>query len=398
MKEQINSELENITFHFDMEIAKRKRRKRLRYNILMTAIAVILLGSTVQAGYTLYNRWLKINGETLPELESMQKVEVNPMSEDYKEKSSYEKQYESYEALQKDLGVRLLHTDMADNNSSMIITRKTDNVHWTQIKIVAYIVGDVTGMKRIEGRNQYTWTPGENYFSPIDLSIDIITSQEQLEIGWDKEYLGAYDFVESYQTQQGYKVNILSSGKSHTKPTYQAVFVADGARYTVRGKVDIELLKEILNSFNYYSSKTDNQDGYMTQDEHMVIPNNAEKKYDLSDLLYRQNAYQLGRTYAKETLSIYKMDLLLKTDTPQKVIVVFNDGFLEEIEITDEITEHKIKESGCYGFYVKDSTGAIYDINDIVYTTRHHIEEEYWSLLRSSSYIVQKAEEVCPKM
>lgn len=375
MKEQIDNELENITFHFDMEKAKSKKRKRLRYNILMTLIAVILLGSTAQAGYTLYNRWFKINGETLPELESMQKIEVNPVSEEYKEKSSYKKEYDSYEELQNDLGVRLLHTDLADNNSSMIITRKTDNVHWTQIEIVAYIVGDVTGMKQIEGRNQYTWTPGENYFSPIDLSVDIISSQEQLQIGWDKEYLGAYDFVESYQTQQGYKVNILSSGKSHTKPMYQAVFVADGVRYTVRGKVDIELLKEILNSF-YHSSEAHNQEKYATQDDNRVISNNTEEEYDLSDLLYRQNTYKIGKNYARGTLSFYRGDLLLKTDTPKKIIVVFNDEFLQELEISGELTEYEVAKSGCYGFFVEDSTGTLYDINKNVYITCDDIRED----------------------
>lgn len=231
MKEQIDNELENITFHFDMERAKTKRKNRLRYNILMITLAVILLGSTVQAGYNLYNRWLKINGQTLPELESLQKIEVNPISEDYRVDDSYVKQYDSYETLQKELGVSLLHTDMADNNSSMIITRKTDNVNWTQIKIVAYIV--------------------EKFASPIDLSVDIISSQEQLEIGWDKEYLGSYDFEETYLTHEGYKVNILSSEKNMEKPMYQAVFVADGIRYTIRGNVDIVSLKKILNSFSY---------------------------------------------------------------------------------------------------------------------------------------------------
>lgn len=367
MKEQIDNELANITFCFDREKAQKSKKKRVKYNILIALFGVILLGSTAQAGYTLYNRWVQINGETLPELESMQKIEVNPMSEEYKEKSSYEKDYDSYEALQKDLGVRLLHTNLADNNSSMIITRKSDNVHWTQIKIIAYIVGDVAGMKQIEGRNQYTWTPGENYFSPIDLSIDIISSQEQLEIGWNKEYLGAYDFVESYQTQQGYKVNILSSGKSHTKPMYQAVFVADGARYTVRGKVDIELLKEILNSFYYYSSEADNQEVYTTQDDNRVISNSTEEEYDFSDLLYRQNTYKLGKTYARGTLSFYRDDLLLKTDTPQKIIVVFNDEFLQELEISGELTEYEVAKSGCYSFFVEDSTSTLHDINDKVY-------------------------------
>ena len=376
MKEQIDNELENLTFHFDMEKAKRKKRKRMKYNILLTAIAVILLGSTAQAGYTLYTRWFKINGEILPELESMKKIEVNPLNEEYKVNSTYEKQYDSYEALQKDLGVRLLHTKMADNNSFMIITRKTDNVHWTQIKVVAYIVGDVSEMKQIEGRNQYTWTPGEAFFSPIDLSIDIISSQEQLEIGWDKEYLGAYDFVETYQMQDGYKVNILSSGESNTKPMYQAVFVADGIRYTIRGKVDIALLKDILNSFCYSTLKTNNQNELTVQDDDAFTPNNTEARYDLSDLLYRQNPYRLGKTYAKGTLSIYKNDLLLKTDTPQKIIVVFNDEFLQELEVLDGFTEYKVEKSGCYGFYLQDATGTIFDINDTVYKIQPTILED----------------------
>ena len=229
-------------------------------------------------------------------------------------------------------------------------------------------------MKRIEGRNQYTWTPGENFLSPIDLSIDIISSQEQLEIGWNKEYLGAYDFVESYQTQEGYKVNILSSGEANRKPMYQAVFVADGIRYTVRGKVDIMLLKEILNSFTYSTSKTNNQDEFAVQDDNVLTPNNTEEQYDLSDLLYRQNPYKLGKTYAKGTLSIYKNDLLLKTDSPQKIIVVFNDEFLQEIEISGELTEYKVEKSGCYGFYIQDAAGNIYDINDNVHITCNTIE------------------------
>ena len=291
MKEQIDNELEKFTFHFDMEKAKRKKRKRIKYNILLTAIAVILLGSTAQAGYTLYTRWFKINGEMLPELESMQKIEVNPLNEEYKVNSTYEKQYDSYEELQNELGVRLLHTNMADNNSFMIITRKTDNVHWTQIKIVACIVGDVTEMKRIEGRNQYTWTPGENFLSPIDLSIDIISSQEQLEIGWNKEYLGAYDFVESYQTQEGYKVNILSSGEANRKPMYQAVFVADGIRYTVRGKVDIMLLKEILNSFTYSTSKT-------------IIKTSSQYKMTMCLLLITRKSSMICRTCYTDRIHI----------------------------------------------------------------------------------------------
>ena len=140
------------------------------------------------------------------------------------------------------------------------------------------------------------------------------------------------------------------------------------------GKVDIMLLKEILNSFTYSTSKTNNQDEFAVQDDNVLTPNNTEEQYDLSDLLYRQNPYKLGKTYAKGTLSIYKNDLLLKTDSPQKIIVVFNDEFLQEIEISGELTEYKVEKSGCYGFYIQDAAGNIYDINDNVHITCNTIE------------------------
>lgn len=224
MKEQIDYELENITFQFDMGKAKKSKHKRLRYNILTIVIVLILFGSTAQAGFNLYDRWLKINGKTLPELASMKIVEVHPMSEDYRVDDTYEKEYDSFEGLQKDLGVRLLCSDRIEEDATVRITRTTDNENWTKIKIVS---------------------------SPIDLSIDMILSPEQLRIGWDKEYLGPYEFVESYQTKAGYKANILKSGYANERPMYQAVFVADGIRYTIRGNVDIEIMKGILNNFQY---------------------------------------------------------------------------------------------------------------------------------------------------
>lgn len=377
MKEKINNELADITFHFDMEkVVSMKKKKHIRHNLLFLAIGVALLGTTVRAGYTLYNSSLQINGEELPELDSMKKIEVNLLSEEYKIGIDYEKQYDSYESLQTELGIELLHTEMADNNPYMLITRETDNENWTQIKCVAYIVGDITEMQRIEGKKLYTWISGKEFFSPIDLTVDLISSQKQLESGWNKEYLGSYDFVESYQTRDGYKVNILKSGESNSQPFYQAVFVVDGIRYTVRGIVDIELLKSILNSFSYSTSKTNEQGKLTVWDDDEFTCDNMEEQYDLSDLLYRQNPYKLGKTYAKGTVSIYNNDLLFKTDTPQKIIVVFNDEFLQALEVSGEITDYKVEKGGCYGFYVQDSAGAIYDINDIVYITQHTILED----------------------
>lgn len=253
MKEQIDHELKHIQFNFNMEKKTKPRKtKKIWSNILSVMCCIIIVGTTVHAGYNLYNYWVKLNGENLPELDSMRIVNTNLLSEYDIDDMLYRKQYDSYAILQQEIGVNLLCSDMSNGNASMLITRETDNEHWTQIRIVAYIVGDVTQLKKVSGRQQYTWVEGSVFSSPIDMTIDIISSQEQMEIGWEKEYLGPYEFVESFQTQDGYKVNILCSGSNTSaRPMYQAVFVVDGIRYTLQGKVDIDILKEIINSFHY---------------------------------------------------------------------------------------------------------------------------------------------------
>lgn len=42
----------------------------------------------------------------------------------------------------------------------------------------------------------------------MSLKVDIIINQEQLDIGWNVDYLGYYKYVESYISSNGYKVNI----------------------------------------------------------------------------------------------------------------------------------------------------------------------------------------------
>ena len=90
-----------------------------------------------------------------------------------------------------------------------------------------------------------------------DLRV-IICSDEQLEIGWEKDYLGAFEFEETYQSGSGYTVNILRDNAVEEKDTHTgyktkccAIFVADGIRYTLSGQVEIEKMKEIVNSMHY---------------------------------------------------------------------------------------------------------------------------------------------------
>ena len=86
----------------------------------------------------------------------------------------------------------------------------------------------------------------------------MILSENQAETGLDKDFLGMYKFQESYISSKGYKVNIVTSteGESINSESNSivsekcAIFVADGVRYTLKGRVSTELLKEILNTMN----------------------------------------------------------------------------------------------------------------------------------------------------
>ena len=41
------------------------------------------------------------------------------------------------------------------------------------------------------------------------MNVDLILSDEQLENGWDTDYLGMYESIEEFQSAQGYKVNLI---------------------------------------------------------------------------------------------------------------------------------------------------------------------------------------------
>ena len=107
----------------------------------------------------------------------------------------------------------------------------------------------------LEGENKFQYEHGEVYYSPISLSMDLILSQEQLEQGWATDYLGFYEYVESYTSKQGYKVNLIwNSTEENVSEDYIsekcAIFVADGIRYTLCGHTSMEMIKEIVDSMD----------------------------------------------------------------------------------------------------------------------------------------------------
>ena len=77
----------------------------------------------------------------------------------------------------------------------------------------------------------------------------MILSDEQLKNGWDTDYLGMYESMEEYQSAQGYKVNLIQDNNGDEKLNEVvvsekiAVFVSNGIRYTLKGRVSVDTMK-----------------------------------------------------------------------------------------------------------------------------------------------------------
>lgn len=238
-------------------ILQRGRQKRVhfKYRAAVVFLCFLLGGTSVYAGHIIYNR-IYVNEEILPKLQPMEKIETKKLIAAPNGIGDYTKEYSSYRTLCADLGIDLLCSDFAENNPYMIINRRTDNQNWEEIRVMAYILGDIREIVKVDGENFYSYDAGQKYASPVDLTIEIISGEEQMRIGWDKDYLGMFAFEETYQSCSGYTVNILRDTMIEDKyagytPRCCAIFVADGIRYTLSGQVELETMKEIVDSMHY---------------------------------------------------------------------------------------------------------------------------------------------------
>lgn len=261
VRDQIDYELQNIKLpeNFERKILHNAKPKKTKwkYQIAVLILCFILGGTIVYAGYVILNK-ININREMLPDLQPMKKKETKKLIADQDEIGDYRKEYDTYDALCEELGIKLLNSDLSKNNTLMMIQRKTDNENWEEIRISPYILGDISKIEKVEGENFYSWERGKEYASPVDLLIEIISSEKQLKSGWEKDYLGTFAFVESYQSKQGYLVNILQDTTIEEKDRNMgykskcyAIFVADGIRYTLSGSIELEKMKELVDSMHY---------------------------------------------------------------------------------------------------------------------------------------------------
>lgn len=260
LKREIDNELSEMTVSNELKNkiytgSYDNSKNHVFYGITRTAAALLVLicltATTAFAGYNIYNRLL-VNQEVLPELDAMKVVNMTPLNVTADNDGWIEKDYDSYKELKNKLGIHLLDSTEAVDNPYMQCHISTDNKDDAVITVDNYILGDTSNYEYSTEDNCYFYEKGSEYFTPVSLTVSMILSQEQLEHGWDVEYLGYYEFAESYVSAKGYKVNVLEDTAEEPSKDYvsekSAVFVADGVQYTIKGRTSMENIKRIVDS------------------------------------------------------------------------------------------------------------------------------------------------------
>lgn len=264
IKNEIDMELKKI--HMNEELKKRIKEKNqkktskrpvYRYaSSIAAALAIVLFcGTTAFAGYYVYNK-IMVNEEVLPELDDMHYQTTNPLDLEADEYGMINAKIDDYENIQKELGVELLESNLAVDDSYLLGMIETDNKDFAMITLDNYIIGDTTDYRYLSEEGFYEYEHGEEYYSPVSLTIDIMLSQEQEKTGWERDYLALYQFKDNYVSAQGYKVNLVEDmtdegrGKNYVSEKC-AIFVVDGVRYTLKGRTSLENIKKIVDTMRY---------------------------------------------------------------------------------------------------------------------------------------------------
>ena len=259
-REIIDKDLENIMFDEDLKNRIRKSfkpRKTIYKSPFKYAVAaclmILVLGSTAAAGYFI-NNITKVNQAVLPELDPMKKVVMSFPTDIREENGLYFYEFTDVNSFSESTGLHLLTSDLAQNNPYIQGSMETDGSSTATIRINNFITGDTSDFEYNQEEQFYSYTSGVEYKTPITMEAIVILSDEQLAQGLDSEFLGFYEYVESFVSDQGYKVNLVQStvdpdvDASGIVSEKCAVFVANGVRYTIRGSVSDETIKDVVNS------------------------------------------------------------------------------------------------------------------------------------------------------
>ncbi len=268
LKQSLDHELLNIEMPASVKentLNKITATSKHRYKPIEVAAMIILclaLGSS--AVYAVSSHFFAggyVNQEEMPALDEYKVININDnITNTSSISADTELIFYDYKEFMDDLGVKLLNSPMTQENDQMMILYENIG-EAVYVKINGFLVGDATITGKSEDGNSYTFEPGNIYGSPITLKISFATTPAQAESGLDVEYLGYYKFDYNYISNQGWKVNVITSSQELTEeqrkmfplyqPTVISVFVADGIRYELRGAISKELMEEIVNSMGY---------------------------------------------------------------------------------------------------------------------------------------------------
>ena len=123
----------------------------LRY-AAMIILTFMIGGTTVFAGYYFLNK-VNVNKITLQELDAMQIVEITPLKAEKDEYGYIHTEFSDYTALQSNIGIDLLESKYATEQSYLQGSMETDQKNYAIIKMKNYIIEEM-------------------YYSPISLSMD----------------------------------------------------------------------------------------------------------------------------------------------------------------------------------------------------------------------------------
>lgn len=258
IKEKIDTELNMIKVNGKIKqnvetSLFRRKQYRLLKTVAASFIVLLLGGTTVAAGCYAVSK-IRVNEEVLPKLDDMKIVSMKKIKQS-KDKYGYiEQDFKDYKTMQKELGIHLLDTKLASNKAYLKGHITTDNKDYAMITMDNYIIGDTSKFHYLKEEGRYEYKSGEKYYSPVSLNIDLILSNDQLETGLDTDYLGMYKNIGQYKSAQGYRVNLLQETNGtgikdkNVVPRKIAIFVSNGVRYTLKGQVSIETMKEIVDT------------------------------------------------------------------------------------------------------------------------------------------------------
>lgn len=242
--------ISNVLSSADSRTAKKNRTGK---NMIVFFICGFLLVGMTVMGNTVHYYWHDIiNKAEMQEVNFNRIVDISPS---YVSRNVRDERCASINDLESELGITFLHSEYENHTDTARVFYSCTDSGYHEIYVSAYIAGDASNILYENHEKWYSWVPGEQYDKPVDLYISFISDIKQQDVG--REYMGDYMFVESFLSDRGENVDILkleynasnTAAEGWKDNAYKAIFVSEGIRYELDGRVSQDTLKDIVNSF-----------------------------------------------------------------------------------------------------------------------------------------------------